>query len=101
MSKQSAALSIGLGVASLYLGANAVTGQQGLVAYVELQVRERALEQNLAELRAEEAQLRERAGRLKPESLDLDYLDERARVLVAAGDPDEVVFALDQDPGRH
>jgi hypothetical protein len=31
---------------------------------------------------------------LKPGSLDLDYLDERARVELAAGDASEIVFAL-------
>ena len=45
MSKHgSAMLSIGLGAAILYLGAQAVTGRQGLVAYVDLQAQERALE---------------------------------------------------------
>jgi cell division protein FtsB len=92
----SAALSIGLGAAILYLGANAVTGHQGLLAYVGLQARERALETRLAELRQEHAQLEARASRLQPDTLDLDYLDERARVDLAAGDSDEVVFALEQ-----
>src|SRR5262249_14104855 len=102
MSKQGSTLvSLGLGAAILYLGANAVTGQQGLMAYVGLQAREHALEQNLTELRSQEAQLRERAARLKPGSFDLDYLDERARVEVAASDPDEVVFALDAAHAGH
>ncbi len=92
----STALSIALGAAILYLGANAVTGHQGLMAYVDLQARERALEGRLAAVRQEHAQLETRAGRLKPGSLDLDYLDERARVELAAGDPNEVVFALDR-----
>ena len=97
MAKQhSTAVSIGLGAAILYLGVQAVTGRQGLLAYVELQAREHALEQSLGELHAERAQLQARAARLKPVSLDLDYLDEQARVLVAAGDADEIVFALDQ-----
>jgi len=47
---------------------------------------------------AEHAQLEARASRLKPNSLDLDYLDERARVELAAGDANEIVFALDQPP---
>lgn len=92
----SAALNIGLGAAILYLGANAVTGHQGLLAYVGLQGREHALESRLSELRQEHARLEVRASRLKPNSLDLDYLDERARVELAAGDPNEIVFALDQ-----
>ena len=91
-----AALSLGLGAAILYLGAHAVTGRQGLVAYVDLQAQERVLEQRLASLEEERAQLEARAARLRPETLDLDYLDERARITLAAGDSEELVFALDQ-----
>ena len=97
MAKQgAAALSIGLGAAILYLGAHAITGRQGLVAYVDLQAQERVLEGRVAALELERASLEARAARLRPgASFDLDYLDERARVLLAAGDRDEVVFALD------
>jgi len=91
----SAALSIGLGAAILYLGAHAVTGRQGLLAYVGLQEQERALEAQVSALEGERAQLEARAARLRPESLDLDYLDERARITLAAGESDELVFALD------
>ncbi len=90
----SAALSIALGAGILYLGAHAVTGRQGLVAYVDLQARERVLEQRVAALENERAALEARAARLRPATLDLDYLDERARVSLAAGDSDEIVFAL-------
>jgi cell division protein FtsB len=90
-----AALSLGLGAAILYLGAHAVTGRQGLVAYVDLQAQERALEQRVASLEEERAQLEARAERLRPETLDLDYLDERARITLAAGDSEELVFTLD------
>ena len=90
-----AALSLGLGAAILYLGAHAVTGRQGLVAFVDLQAQERALEQRVASLEEERAQLEARAARLRPETLDLDYLDERARITLAAGDSDELVFTLD------
>jgi cell division protein FtsB len=90
------ALSLGLGAAILYLGAHAVTGRQGLVAYVDLQAQERVLEQRVSSLEGERAQLEARAARLRPETLDLDYLDERARITLAAGDSEELVFALDQ-----
>lgn len=96
MAKQgSVVLSVGLGAAILYLGAHAVTGRQGLVAYVDLQAQERALEERVETLEAQRADLESRAARLRPETLDLDYLDERARVLLAAGDSEEIVFALD------
>lgn len=96
MSKHgSAALSIGLGAAILYLGAQAVTGRQGLVAYVDLQAQERVLEQRVAELTTEEAQLQARAARLQPgNTFDRDYLEERARITLAAGDSDEIIFDL-------
>jgi cell division protein FtsB len=90
----SAALSIGLGAAILYLGAHAVTGRQGLVAYVELQAQERVLEQRVAQLSAEETNLEARAERLRPGHIDRDYLEERARITLAAGDSEEIVFDL-------
>lgn len=96
MSKRgTAAMSIALGAGILYLGAHAVTGRQGLVAYVDLQARERTLEQRVAGLEEEHADLEARAARLRPETLDLDYLDERARITLAAGDTEELVFALE------
>jgi len=90
----STAVSFGLGAAILYLGASAVTGPQGLVAYVDVQAQERTLEAQLSELKTERAALEERAARLHPATLDQDYLDERARVTLAAGDPNEVTFAV-------
>jgi cell division protein FtsB len=49
----------------------------------------------MAALEAERDALEARAARLRPETLDLDYLDERARITLAAGDSEELVFALD------
>ncbi|MES1201178.1 MAG: septum formation initiator family protein [Pseudomonadota bacterium] len=92
----STAVTLGLGAAILYLGAHAVTGPQGLVAYVDLQAQERTLEHQLADLQSERQELTARAARLQPGSLDKDYLDERARITLAAGDPGEMVFTLDQ-----
>jgi cell division protein FtsB len=88
-------MSIALGAGILYLGAHAVTGRQGLVAYVDLQAQERTLEHRVSALEEEHAGLEARAARLRPETLDLDYLDEKARITLAAGDSDEIVFALD------
>lgn len=97
MGKQgSAIVSIGLGAAILYLGAHAVTGHQGLMAYVDLQAQEHVLEQRVEALEDERAALEARAARMRPETLDLDYLDERARLTLAAGDSEELVFTLDR-----
>lgn len=95
MAKQgSVVLSVGLGTAILYLGAHAVTGRQGLVAYVDLQAQERVLEQRVTDLATEESQLEARAERLRPGHIDRDYLEERARITLAAGDSEEIVFDL-------
>jgi cell division protein FtsB len=92
----SAIVSIGLGAAILYLGAHAVTGRQGLVAYVDLQAQERALEAQLAALEGERDALEARAARLEPgPNFDHDYLEERARVLLAAHSDDDLVFAIE------
>lgn len=91
------ALSATLGAGILYLSAQALTGSQGLVAYMDLQAQERALIEDRAALDVEKAELEARAARMRAESLDLDYLDERARTLLAAGDQREIVFNL--DPG--
>lgn len=96
MSKRGAPLlTIGLGAAILYLGAHAVTGRQGLVAYVDLQAQERSLEERVVDLAAEETRLEARAERLRPSHIDADYLEERARITLAAGDSEEIVFAVD------
>jgi cell division protein FtsB len=92
---RSTALSLGLGVAIVYLATHAVIGRNGLTAYMDLQKQERALISERAALTAERAQLERRASRLRAESLDLDYLDEKARELLGASDPGELVFTVE------
>ncbi len=90
-------LSVGdvlLGAVICYLAANAVTGRQGLIAYVDLQAQERALIAERDALLSERDAAEARAARMRAESLDLDYLDERARILLAAAAPGEALFAL-------
>ena len=99
--KGAVALGLGLGATILYLGANAVTGAQGLAAYVELQEQERSLAADLKDARAEVAELNAHAARLRGDDLDLDYLDERARELLGQSAPGELTFALNdqgEDP---
>jgi cell division protein FtsB len=94
MGSSKRALSLWLGAIIIYLVAHALSGRQGLLAYVELQARERALEARLDALDQERASLQARVARLQWSTLDLDYLDERARLTLAAGRDDELVFAL-------
>jgi cell division protein FtsB len=54
------------------------------------------LEQRVTDLAAEEERLETRADRLRPgETLDRDYLEERVRITLAAGDREEIVFAVE------
>jgi len=84
------AASVVLAALILYLGANALTGQDGLVRYFALQAHERALLAEQTALQQRRALLLDRVSRLRPESLDLDYLEERARIWLAARRPDEI-----------
>ena len=93
---QGATARLALGAVILYLGAHGLTGRQGLVSYMTLQERERALETEQAGLTAAIATLGSRAARLRTDSpdFDLDYLEERARVSLDAARTDEVVLDL-------
>jgi len=93
---QGATVRVALSAVILYLAAHGVTGRQGLVSYIALQEKERALESEQAQLDTEIAGLTVRAARLRTDSADFDrdYLEERARTLLNATRADEVVFDL-------
>ncbi|QDG77780.1 septum formation initiator family protein [Labrenzia sp. PHM005] len=74
-----------------YFGFHAMNGELGLVgrAMIERQVAE--LEGELELLTAEREELVARVSLLRPESLDPDMLDERARLYLNLVHPDELV----------
>ena len=75
-----------------YFGYYAVHGDRGLVALARLQTQ---IEQNSAQLektRDERAVLERRVRGLRPDSLDLDILDERARTLLNYAHPDDLII---------
>jgi cell division protein FtsB len=76
----------------LYFLYHAVQGDRGFLAWLRLT---QDLEQGklaAVEIGAQRERLEERVGRLQPEHLDPDLLDERARALLNLGRPDEVVI---------
>lgn len=85
--------SLGLAAVIIYLAANTVLGEDGLVSFIGLQARERALETELARLEDIRDCLEDRAARLRPQTLDGDYLEERARVLLGAQRAEEFTYA--------
>jgi cell division protein FtsB len=82
-------LAIALGIG--YFAGHALTGESGLIAWAGDKSRLAMLEAELADARAIRVQLEDRAGRLREDSLDLDYLDERSRALLGMGQPGDIV----------
>ena len=81
-----------------YFGYHAVEGDRGVLARIRL-------EQDLAEARdvratlgAERARLEHRVTLLRPDSLDPDLLEERAREVLNLGFPDDFVILLPKAP---
>ncbi len=78
-----------------YFGYHGLNGEQGMLAWAAYNDRIGELEAELAIVRAERAQLENRASRLRDASLDLDLIDERARDMLNVARPDEYVIRLD------
>jgi cell division protein FtsB len=77
-----------------YFGVNAYTGQRGLIAKQDLDQEIGQLTAELAAVRAERVVWERRVSLLKPDNLDPDLLDERARALLDLADPRDLVLML-------
>jgi cell division protein FtsB len=73
-----------------YFGVNAFTGNHGLRARQDLDRQIAELNTELNALRTERANWERRVSLLRPESIDADLLDERARALLNYVDPREL-----------
>jgi cell division protein FtsB len=73
----------------LYFAYHATVGANGLAALVELGERREIVGKELAEVKARNLELVSHVSRLKPGSLDLDFLEERSRLAQNAVTPDE------------
>src|SRR5246127_2047801 len=79
-----------------YFGVNAYSGNRGLRAKQDLDQQIAQLTQELSELRAERANWERRVSLLKPQSIDPDMLDERARALLNYANPRDLTLRLEQ-----
>jgi cell division protein FtsB len=79
-----------------YFGVNAYTGNRGLLAKQDLDRQINELSGELAVLQAEQASWERRVALLRPESIDPDMLDERARALLNYADPRDLTLRLNQ-----
>src|SRR5687768_17399739 len=77
-----------------YFAYHAVEGDRGLRSWMKLRQEIAAARTSEAELSAERAMLEHRVTLLRPESLDRDMLEERARAVLNLAHPDERVIFL-------
>ena len=72
----------------------ALQGERGLRGWMDLQVEKQERAEELAALKAQNAELQNHVVRLSDEALDLDFLDERARlVLGLTGKNEQVIIS--------
>jgi cell division protein FtsB len=79
---------------------HAVQGERGILAWLRLNQQLEAAQDELAMSAAERAALEQRVALLSNSSLDLDMLEERARIMLNFSDPDDVVIFLDSGDAR-
>lgn len=74
-----------------YFAYHAVQGDRGLIAWWNLRYEIEKSEFELEAVTAEKQTLEHRVALLRPASLDRDMLEERARVMLGAVHPDELI----------
>ncbi|GFZ77945.1 FtsB family cell division protein [Elstera cyanobacteriorum] len=77
-----------------YFAYHAVHGDRGLLAYLQVQQEIRKAEITRDLIHAERETLEKRVALMRPDQLDPDLLEERARVLLNFGRKDEVQIML-------
>ena len=83
---------IGLGV-FVYFAYHTVEGDRGVLAYIRLKAQLQESEAQLSKLEGERQELERRVQLLRPDHLDPDMLEERARIMLNMGhDGDEVIM---------
>ncbi len=82
-----------IGIAVIgYFVYHGLNGARGFWASQQLQVEVATLETELADLRRERELLEQHVALLRPESLDPDMLEERARMLLNVAHPNDIVI---------
>jgi cell division protein FtsB len=80
-----------------YFGVNAYNGNHGLKARQDIDRQIGTLSAELTRLQSERLQWEHRIDLLKPDNIDPDMLDERARALLDDVDADDLVMMIKPD----
>ena len=83
-----------------YFAYHLVEGDRGLTAWMRLNQQVREAKTTLAAVEAERTTLERRVDLLRPQHLDRDMLDERARHALDLIGPNETVIFLDPERAR-
>jgi cell division protein FtsB len=83
-----------------YFAYHAVEGDYGLFALGKLEDRVATLEAELRTARAEREKMERHVSLMRPESLDKDMIDERAREALNMADAKDIVIFLDPSDRR-
>lgn len=75
-----------------YFSFSALQGEFGLTRLIEIRAIEARLEADLDRRKAQREEVENRVARLSDGFLDLDLLDERARVVLGLARPDEILI---------
>lgn len=76
----------------IYFGYHIVQGERGLFSWMRLRQKISESEEHLAQIQSEKETLERRVHLLRPDSVDRDMLEERARKVLNWGHPGEVVI---------
>jgi cell division protein FtsB len=83
-----------------YFGYHLEIGDHGLEARADLERRKQVLEGELAGLKEVRQRLERDVALLRPESLDPDMLDERARAILNLAQPDDLILLKRRPPTK-
>lgn len=84
-------------VIMVYFAYHGVQGRHGLISWLGLSHEIEGLEADLARVTATRERLESHVALLRPESLDPDLLDERARGILGLANRDELTIFRDPD----
>ena len=80
----------------VYFAFHLVQGDRGFFSWVRLNQETEDVRLKLENIRAERQELEKKVAALRPESLDLDMLEERSREMLGVAHKDEIVIYYDQ-----
>jgi len=78
----------------VYFAYHAVQGDRGLLALGKLRGEVETLQAEVLDVRSARLELQKKVHMLRPDSIDPDMLEERARVLLGFGHPEELVVII-------